>query len=87
VIRWAQRGHDTGAEAPKGTVRGGAAQQRRTSTPASDSTDSRTVKGKSRAWVGWLPREMTLERLSNGEDTARALVDGGRDSATWREFW
>jgi hypothetical protein len=38
------------------------------------------VNGKLRAWVGWLPRETALERLSNDEDTARALVNGGGDS-------
>jgi hypothetical protein len=66
-------------------VRGGVARRRRSSTPASDCANNRVGQGKLRAWGGWLPREMALEHLSDGKDTARALVDGGRDTAARRD--
>jgi hypothetical protein len=66
-------------------VRGGVARRRRSSTLASDCANSRVGKGKLRAWGGWLPRETALEHLSDSKDTARALVDGGRDTTARRE--
>jgi hypothetical protein len=40
--------------------------------------------GKLGAWGGELPREMAMERLSDDENTAGALVDGGGDTTARR---
>jgi hypothetical protein len=42
--------HDTGAEAPKGTNRSEAAQQRHRLAPVSNYADNRAVTGEIRAW-------------------------------------
>jgi hypothetical protein len=59
-----------------------AARRRRNLTRASNRVPPRADKGKIGARLGWLPREKGQGRLSDDEDTARALVDGGGALAT-----
>jgi hypothetical protein len=55
---------------------------RRNLTPASNHIPPMADKRKIGSGLGWLPREKDQGRLSDGEDTARALVDGDRALAT-----
>jgi hypothetical protein len=74
-------GYDTGAEAPDGANRGGAAQRRRRLASASNYADTRAITGEIMAWEGCSPRVETQECLSNDGDAGRPRVDGGGASA------
>jgi hypothetical protein len=70
-------GHNTGAGAPEGAKRGGAAQWRRGFALTSNHVKTKVTKGEIGAQGGCSPQEETLEHRGISGDVGMARVNGG----------